>query len=46
MLYSMICKQHRHEEKRFWFCQERRFVMPASELQIVPYMGVFRMNIR
>ncbi len=46
MLYAMICKQHRHEEKRFWFHQERRFVMPASELQIVPYTEVFRMNIR
>jgi len=36
MLYVMICKQHRHEEKRFWFCQERQFVMPVSEKQIMP----------
>ena len=36
MLYSMICKQHRHEEKRFWFCQERQFVMPVLEKQIMP----------
>ena len=35
MLYTMICKQHRHEEKRFWFCQERQFVMPVSEKQII-----------
>jgi len=35
MLYTVICKQHRHEEKRFWFCQERRFVMPVSEKQII-----------
>ena len=27
MTYTMICKQHRHEEKRFWFYQERRFVI-------------------
>ena len=31
MLYTVFCKQHRHEEKRFWFCQERHFVMPVSE---------------
>ena len=35
MLYTMICKQHRHEEKRFWFCQERQFVMPVLEKQIM-----------
>ena len=35
MAYMMICKQNRHEEKRFWFCQEREFVMPASEVQII-----------
>ena len=35
MLYTVICKQHRHEEKRFWFCQERQFVMPVSEKQII-----------
>ena len=35
MAYMMICKQHRHEEKRFWFCQERGFVMPVSEKQIM-----------
>ena len=31
MTYTMICKQHREEEKRFRFCQERGFVMPMSE---------------
>ena len=36
MLYVMICKQHRHEEKRFWFCQERQFVMLVLEKQIMP----------
>ena len=42
MLYMMICKQHRQEEKRFWFCQEREFVMPVSEKQIWTVTGVFR----
>ncbi len=23
MTYTMTCKQHRQDEKRFWFCQER-----------------------
>ena len=36
MLYVMVCKQHRHEEKRFWVCQERQFVMPVLEKQIMP----------
>ena len=36
MTYTMICKQHRHEGKRFWFCQERCFVMPVSAKQIIP----------
>ncbi len=36
MIYAAICKQHRHEQKRFWFCQERQFVMPVSEKQIMP----------
>ena len=36
MLYVMICRQHRHEQKRFWFCQERLFAMPVSEKQIMP----------
>ena len=31
MTYTMIYKQHRQEEKRFWFCQERGFLMPVSE---------------
>ena len=35
MLYVMICKQHRYEQKRFWFCQKRQFVMPVSEKQIM-----------
>jgi hypothetical protein len=45
MLYTMICKQHRHEEKRFWFCQERKFVVPMSEKQIMQATGVFRRDI-
>ena len=36
MIYAAICKQHRHEQKRFWFFQERQFVMPVSEKQIMP----------
>ena len=36
MLYTMICKQHRHEEEHFWFCQKRHFVMPVLEKQIMP----------
>ena len=36
MLYVMICKQHRYEQKLFWFCQKRQFVMPVSEKQIMP----------
>lgn len=44
MLYAMICKQHRHEEKRFWFCQERQFVMPVSEKQIMPVTGGIPMD--
>ena len=43
MTYTMICKQHRHEEKRFWFHQERRFVMPVSELQIIHERKVLRL---
>ena len=39
MIYATICKQHRHEQKRFWFCQERQFVMPVSEKQIMPVTG-------
>jgi len=35
MLYVMICKQHRHEQKQFWFCQERQFIMSVSEKQIM-----------
>ena len=35
MMYAMVCKQFRKEEERFWFCQERRFVMPVSEKQII-----------
>ena len=44
MLYAMICKQHRHEEKRFWLCQERRFVMPVSEKQIMSAAGGIPMD--
>ena len=29
MMYAMVCKQFRKEEERFWFCQERCFVMPG-----------------
>jgi len=36
MMYAMVCKQFRKEEERFWFCQERYFVMPASAKQIIP----------
>jgi hypothetical protein len=36
MMYAMVCKQFRKEEKRFWFCQERCFVMPVSAKQIIP----------
>ena len=43
MLYTMICKQHRHEEKRFWFCQERQFVMPVLEKQIMHITEVSRL---
>ena len=35
MLYTMICKQHRHEKERFWFCQKRLFVMPVPEKQVI-----------
>ena len=31
MVYTMICKQHKHEEKRFWFFQDRSFVMPCQK---------------
>ena len=44
MIYAMICKQHRHEEKRFWFRQERPFVMPVSEKQIMPVTGGIPMD--
>ena len=36
MIYAAICKQHRHEEKRFWEHQKRQFVMPVPEKQIMP----------
>ena len=36
MMYAMVCKQFRKEEERFWFCQERSFVMPVSAKQIIP----------
>ena len=35
MTYTMTCKQHREEEKRFWFCQERGFLMPVSEKRML-----------
>ena len=35
-MYAMVCKQFRKEEERFWFCQERCFVMPVSAKQIIP----------
>ena len=44
MIYVMICKQHRHEQKRFWFCQERQFVMPVSEKQIMPFIQGVHMD--
>ena len=45
MLYTMICKQHKHEEKRFWFCQERQFVMPVLEKQIMHITEASRLNL-
>ena len=45
MLYMMICKQHRHEEKRFRFCQERRFVMPVLEKQIMHFSEMSWLNV-
>ena len=45
MIYAMICKQHRHEEKRFWFRQERSFVMPVSEKQIMQSIQGFYMHM-
>ena len=36
MMYAMVCKQFRKEEERFWFCQERCFVVPVSAKQIIP----------
>ena len=36
MMYAMVCKQFRKKEERFWFCQERCFVMPVSAKQIIP----------
>ena len=44
MTYMMICKQHRQEGKRFWFCQERGFVMPVSEKQIMSITGRFQVD--
>ena len=44
MTYTMICKQHRQEEMRFWFCQERGFVMPVSEKQIMSITGRFQVD--
>ena len=43
MTYIMICKQHREEEKRFWFCQERWLAMPVSELQVIHERKVLRL---
>lgn len=39
MTYITVCRQHRHEEERFWFCQERQFVMPVLEKQIGDHIG-------
>ena len=44
VVYAMVCKQHRYEQKRFWFCQERQFVMPVSEKQIMPVTGEIPMD--
>ena len=44
MTYTMTCKQHREEEKRFWFCQERGFLMPVSEKQIMSITGRFQVD--
>ena len=39
VLHVMNNKQHEHKEKRFWFCQERSFVMPVLEKQSMHYSG-------
>ncbi len=44
MIYAAICKQHRHEQKRFWVCLERQFIMPVSEKQIMPVTGGIPMD--
>ena len=45
MLYMMICKQHRHEEEHFWFCQKRHFAMPVLEKQIMHFSEMSRLNV-
>ena len=45
MRYTMICKQHRHEEERCWFCQERYIVMPVLEKQILQNIELNRIII-
>jgi hypothetical protein len=36
MMYTMVCKQLKKEDDRFWSCREPYFVMPASAKQIIP----------
>lgn len=45
MLYVMICKQNRHEQKRFWMFQERQFVMPVLEKQITHITEALRLYL-
>ena len=45
MMYAMVCKQFRKEEERFWFCQERCFVMPVSAKQIIPVTEGIRKEV-
>ena len=42
MMYVMVRKHFREEEKRFWSCRERVLVMPVSEKLIVCVKGVFQ----
>ena len=46
MFNKMICNQHRQEEERCWVNQERHFVVPSSELQILPVAGESRIHTR
>ena len=45
ILYRMLSGQRGREEKRFRSRRRRRLIMPDTEIQIVPYTEVFRMDI-